>query len=132
MTTSVSEPRPRDLCHYLLHAMDASEGRTRRRKRDQTPDMIGLGVKRDLLARVVAEDPSPDEFEEWLTAQVLAASAGGPVRAMAVEILHEYQLAQLQPHFGQWLAAGAPSDDAEPGSRRAAACGCPEDLPDPR
>src|SRR5688572_22872539 len=102
MTLSASALRPGAFCHSLLHALEASEGRTRRRKRDQTPDVIGLEIKRDLLRRAIDEDPLAEEFEIWLMAQVLAASAGGPVRAMSVEILHEYRLAQLQSDFGEW------------------------------
>ena len=49
--------RPADVCRALLAALEASEGRRRKRKRDQTADAIGLAVKRDLLQRVVEDDP---------------------------------------------------------------------------
>ena len=39
--------RPRDLCAALLRALEASEGRRRRRLRDSTPDALGLAIKRD-------------------------------------------------------------------------------------
>src|SRR2546422_5226163 len=39
--------RPGEICRELLAALDASEGRRRRRKRDTTPDAIGLTIKRD-------------------------------------------------------------------------------------
>jgi hypothetical protein len=45
--------------------------------------------------------------------QALAAPASGPVRAMCGEILTEYRIACVDPGFSQWLAAGAPSADAE-------------------
>ena len=42
--------RPADVCRALLAALDASDGRRRKRKRDQTADAIGLALKRTLLA----------------------------------------------------------------------------------
>ena len=58
--------RPAEVCAALLAALEAAEGRRRSRKRDQTPDAIGLAIKRELLERVVQEDPDPEAFEEWL------------------------------------------------------------------
>jgi hypothetical protein len=107
------EPRPRDVCRELLAALEASEGRRQRRKRDTTPDAIGLGIKQDLLARAIAADPAPEAFEAWLQEQCLAAGgAEGGVRAMALSIFEEWQLAQAAESFRDWLARGAPSDDA--------------------
>jgi len=106
--------RPAEFCRGLLAALEASEGRRRRRRRDTTPDAIGLGIKRTLLARAVADDPEPAEFEAWLVEQCLlaadTASVGG-ARAMALEIFHEWQLAACSPEFSAWLARGAISDD---------------------
>jgi len=105
--------RPAVVCAELLAALDASEGRRRRRKRDTTPDAIGLTIKRELLERAVAADPDPDRFEEWLHEQCLAAGTGdGGVRAMALSIFEEWRLAQDATAFGEWLQRGAPSDDA--------------------
>ena len=107
--------RPSQICGELLAALEASEGRRRRRKRDTTPDAIGLTMKRELLERVVAADPEPDEFEAWLHKQCLAAGGGeGGVRAMALSIFEEWRLAQQADSFREWLARGAPSDDASP------------------
>ena len=103
------------LCRGLLAALDASEGRRRQRKRDTTPDAIGLGIKRDLLAGAVREDPEPDDFEAWLLARCLAAdgtASVGATRMMALEILAEWRLAHAAPDFQAWLARGAPSEDA--------------------
>jgi len=36
------------------------------------------------------------------------------VRAMATDILAEWQLASVSPEFRDWLDAGAPSEDREP------------------
>src|SRR5262249_17937095 len=103
--TLVSAPvRPGEFCQSLLSAMLAAEGLVKRRGRNQTPDTIGLALKRDLLERAVEDDPPPDAFESWLVAQVLASPAGGPVRAMCAQILDEYRLAALDPAFAGWLA----------------------------
>lgn len=105
--------RPADFCRQALKALDAAEGRRRRRKRDQTPDAIGLEIKRDLYERAVTDDPAPEAFEAWLLAQVLSAFAAGPVRAIAVQILDEFRFSAADPAFREWLAAGAHSADAE-------------------
>jgi hypothetical protein len=115
--------RPADVCRALLTALEASEGRRRSRKRDQTPDAIGLGVKRDLLQRAVEDDPGPEAFEEWLLNYPLACQApelAGPAFAMARAVFEEWRLAHTLGAFRVWLEQGAPSDDARdgrPGSR---------------
>jgi hypothetical protein len=103
------------VCKALLAALDASEGRRKKRKRDQTPDAIGLAAKRTLLERAVQEDPAAAHFEEWLlscasAADPLAASAS---IAMARTLLEEWRLAHAMPEFAAWLERGAPSEDAE-------------------
>lgn len=103
---------PGDFSRQALLALDASEGRSKRRKRDQTPDRLGMDLKRELLGRAAADNPSPEEFEGWLLQQVLAAPASGPVRAMCADILNEYRLSCFDPSFEAWLAEGAPSADA--------------------
>ena len=106
--------RPADFCRALLAAADASEGRRRRRKRDTTPDALGLGLKRGMLERLVADDPAADELEACLLARCLEPSephGTGAVQAMAIEILEEWRLCQHVPAFADWLAQGAPSDD---------------------
>ena len=105
--------RPGEFSRLALATLAASEGRRKRRKRDTTPDAIGLGIKRELLERATEEDPAPEAFESWLVAQTLQAPAGGPVRALAAEIFTEYQFAASVPDFSRWLAQGAPSADAE-------------------
>ncbi len=116
--------RPALICRELLAALEASEGRRRRRKRDTTPDAIGLAIKRGLLEAAVAEDPDPDTFEAWLLGRCLAAGGdAGAVRSMALEVLAEWRLASSLPAFGAWLERGAPSDDV---------CGGAADRPDAR
>lgn len=124
------EPRPAAICRLLLAALDASEGRRRRRKRDTTPDAIGLGIKRALLEEAIRADPDPAAFEAWLLERCTSAgaagrapgappeppaAASGPLRAMALDLLGEWRLAQTSPAFRSWLDRGAPSADAEAG-----------------
>jgi len=105
-------PRPAAICRELLAALEASEGRRRRRKRDTTPDAIGLGIKHALLEAAIADDPEAEAFEGWLLERCLAAGGeAGATRAMALEVLAEWRLVSTVPDFGAWLDRGAPSDD---------------------
>jgi len=104
--------RPADICRQLLAALEASEGRRRRRKRNTTPDAIGMTIKRTLLEDTVREDPEPGSYEAWLLERCLRPNtASGPVRAMALEVLAEWQTAQQSVAFRSWLEHGAPSED---------------------
>ena len=110
-------PRPAVVCQQLLQATDASEGRRKRRKRDTTPDSLGMEVKRALLEAVVTEDPDPDHFEAWLFMRVQASGTlAGATRAMALQVWDEWQFALASDGFRAWLAAGAPSDDSRAGT----------------
>jgi hypothetical protein len=107
--------RPAGLCRALLNALDAADGRRRKRKRDQTPDAFGLGVKRALLQRAVDDDPEPEDFEAWLLAYPRTCGApelAGPALAMAQAVFEEWRLAHSMGAFRRWLEQGAPSDDA--------------------
>ena len=109
-------PRPADVCQQLLQASRASEGRRKRRKRDTTPDSLGMEVKRALLEAVVADDPDPDLFEDWLFARVQASGPlAGATRALVLQVWDEWQFALASGGFRAWLAAGAPSDDTNEG-----------------
>jgi hypothetical protein len=113
--------RPADVCTALLAALEASEGRRRNRKRDQTPDAIGLAVKRDLLKHAIEDDPSPADFEGWLLNYPLTCKApelAGPAFAMARAVFEEWRLAHSLGEFRVWLERGAPSDDASGGRSR--------------
>ena len=114
----LSRFRPSDVCKALLAALDAAEGRRRNRKRDQTPDAIGLAIKRDVLESVVHDDPSPELFESWLLKYVEKQESNcspGAVSAMARAVLDEWRLAHSMNDFKAWLDSGAPSDDASAG-----------------
>ena len=109
--------RPAVVCQQLLQASDASEGRRKRRKRNTTPDSLGMEVKRELLEAVVTDDPDPDDFKAWLFTRVQASGAlAGATRALALQVWDEWQFALASGSFRAWLAAGAPSDDSRPGT----------------
>jgi hypothetical protein len=108
--------RPADVCTALLAALQGAEGRRKRRKRDQTPDAIGLAIKRRVLESVVREDPDPDSFEAWLLQYSYKdenTQISGAVSAMARAVLDEWRLAHAMGDFKTWLDGGAPSDDAD-------------------
>lgn len=109
-------PTPAEVCRGLLAALEASEGRRQRRKRDTRPDAIGLAIKRELLERIVAEAPTPEALGGWLLGQSLIPRpdvSTGAVRAMAMEIFMDYRLAQTSGAFRAWLDAGCPSQDRD-------------------
>ena len=108
---------PAELCRGLLGALGASEGRRKRRARDTTADSIGLAIQRELLEDVVREEPAPDEFEGWLLSRCEREGVGdGAMRAMALSVWDQWQLAQRAPDVRAWILAGAQSDDRESGA----------------
>ena len=114
--SSVDRLRPAEVCRALLAALQGADGRRRKRKRDQTPDAIGLSMKRSLLARAVQDDPDPNAFEEWLLEyprKCAASESPGAVAAMARNVLEEWRLAHSSEAFRNWLQRGAPSEDAD-------------------
>jgi len=115
VASSSSLVRPADMCRALLAALEASEGRRKKRKRDQTPDAIGLAVKRQLLEHVVHDNPDPRAFEGWLLryADDNGDTPSGAVSAMARVVFDEWRLAHEMHDFSAWLERGAPSDDAD-------------------
>ena len=103
---------PSQLCRGLLGALDASEGRRRRRARNTTADAIGMAIQRELLEAAVRESPDAGDFEQWLMARCLAAGeSDGAARAMAVFVWQQWRLASEADDYRAWLADGAPSDD---------------------
>ncbi len=113
--------RPAQVCTALLAALEGAEGQRRKRKRDQTPDAIGLAVKRALLERAVAADPEPEAFEAWLinySQTCVAAELAGPASAMARSVFDEWRLAHSLTEFKVWLDQGAPTADAGDGIQK--------------
>ncbi|MGQ0765627.1 MAG: type III secretion fhipep protein [Gemmatimonadota bacterium] len=113
---------PADFCCRLLATIDVADGTRRRRKRDTTPDAIGLELKRALLEKAVLERPTREDFERWLWSRASFSADGrsaadgiayrGAVTAMAASILSEWRLCGESVEFREWLMAGAPSADA--------------------
>jgi len=109
---SGARTRPAEFCRRLLAAVVASEGRQKRRKRDTTPDAIGIALKRGLLERAVQEDPAPEHFEAWLLERCLEAGrGGGAVRAIALGVFEEWRLARASPALGRACVAGLPGGE---------------------
>ena len=108
---------PAELCRGLLGALDASEGRRRRRSRNNTADSIGLAIQRELLEAAVRDEPAPDDFEAWLLDRCMAEGvADGAQRAMALFVWDQWQLALQAPDVQAWIVAGGRSDDRESGA----------------
>ena len=112
--------RPAQVCQALLAALDAADGLTHNRKRDQTPAGVGLAIKRDLLQRAIQHDPDPDAFEAWLLqcSPISPTASPGAVAAMARAIFDEWRLSHSLHDFQNWLDQGAPSADADDGKRK--------------
>lgn len=113
--------RPARVAEALLKALEASEGRRRSRKRDQTPDAFGLSVKRALLQAVVMDDPAPEAFEAWLlhfAGHAPDAATQAAATAMGRLVFDEWCLARHMAAFAAWLEDGARSEDAAQVARR--------------
>ena len=86
-----------------------------------------MAVKRRLLEETVRGDPEPENYEGWLLERCVSREPpgeghtgtvpSGPIRAMALDILEEWRLAQASGVFRSWLDRGAPSDDADAAGR---------------
>ena len=100
MNLPESDLRPREFALLLLAS---GESAPRKRARDQQADMVGLDLKRRILADLVAIDPEPEELEAAL--MELVESIGpptGPTRSVASTLLEEYAMARQSP---EWIAS---------------------------
>jgi hypothetical protein len=91
--------RPRDLALLLLASGELSP---RQRARDQQADLAGAGLKRRVLAELVARDPDGPEVESIL--MEIVAEFGpptGPTRSVALSFLEEWRMARAAP---AWVA----------------------------
>ena len=90
--------RPRDFALLLLNSGDLLP---RQRLRNQTPDTIGLELKRRLLQALADLDPEPGKLEETLMRLVdELGPPTGPVRALALSFRDEWQALPANP---QWI-----------------------------
>lgn len=99
----MSEPpvRPRNLALLLLASGHLLP---RDRARDQQSDLAGMALKRDVLERLSALDPEPEEFEATL-GEIIAAigEPTGPTRGVCLDIRSDWEAAQASPEFVPWL-----------------------------
>lgn len=105
--------RPLDFARHAVATIEASEGRRKRRKRNTTPDAVGLEMKREILEGIAAADPAPEDLEGHLLSLILHSEFPGPLRALCGEVLDEYRLALISGQFRDWLMSGARSDDRD-------------------
>ena len=91
--------RPRDLALLLLASGELSP---RQRARDQQADLAGAGLKRRVLAELVARDPDGPDVEVALTEIVTALGPPtGPTRSVALSFLEEWRMSSASP---EWVA----------------------------
>lgn len=111
--------RPADLAQLLL----AGPGlRSRQRARDQQADKAGLELKRQILERLAALDPEPEQLD--LAFEQIVREIGqpyGPTRAVCLSVRGDWEAACSSPHFIPWLLEEALRDSQEPrrGKKRA-------------
>ena len=93
----------------------------RQRARDQQADLTGMALKREVLLRLTALDPEPDELDAAL-AQIIQAlgEPSGPTRGICLNIRYDWDAACQSPEFLAWLldeALRASSGDGRTGNR---------------
>jgi hypothetical protein len=105
-------PRPKDIALLLLASGDLLP---RQRARDQQADITGNALKSRILNALVRLDPEPEQVEATLE-QIIAllGPPTGPIRAIAVGVLEEWQAACASPEFVEWLLAQAVQEGVEP------------------
>jgi hypothetical protein len=105
-------PRPKDIALLLLASGDLLP---RQRARDQQADITGNTLKSRILNALVRLDPEPEQVEATLE-QIIAllGPPAGPIRAIAVGVLEEWQAACASPEFVEWLLAQAVQEGVEP------------------
>lgn len=111
--------RPGDLAKLLL----AGPGlRTRQRARDQQADRAGIELKRQVLLRLAALDPDPEDFEAAL--EQIIRNMGppyGPTRGICLSVRNDWEAACSSPQFVAWLLQEAvrESEGQRRGKKRA-------------
>ena len=97
----MTDLRPSDLAQLLLSGGDLLP---RQRARDQAADLVGMELKRDVLQRLAALDPEPDELDVAL--QQIIEDIGppqGPTRGICLNIRYDWEAAEASPEFVAWL-----------------------------
>jgi hypothetical protein len=103
---SVEAPlRPKDLADLLLASGDMLP---RQRARDQQADRAGMTLKQDILARLSALDPDPDQLDAALEEIITAiGEPTGPTRGVCLNIRYDWDAACQSPEFVRWLLGEA-------------------------
>ena len=93
--------RPKDLADLMLAS---GEMLPRQRARDQQADLTGMALKREVLVRLSALDPEPDEIDAAL-AQIIhtMGEPSGPTRGICLNIRYDWDAACQSPAFVAWL-----------------------------
>ncbi len=93
--------RPRDLANLLL----AGPGlRSRQRARDQQADQAGIELKRQVLLRLAAVDPDPEDIETALDRIIREMGPPyGPTRGICLTVRNDWEVASSSPQFVAWL-----------------------------
>ncbi len=87
--------RPKDMALLLLASGDLLP---RQRARDQQADISGSTLKARILNELVWLDPEPVQMEAALEQIIMLLGApSGPTRAVAVNVLEEWQAACASP-----------------------------------
>ncbi len=98
--------RPAEFCALQRQLV---AGMTMRKKRHVEIGPVQQ-LKVQLLERVQAADPEPDEFIATLAEAIIAVSGGpgtGPAQAVASDLEMDWHLACSSPGFVTWLRAAA-------------------------
>lgn len=101
--------RPRDLANLLL----AGPGlRSRQRARDQQADQAGIELKRQVLLRLSAIDPDPEDIETALDHIIRDMGPPyGPTRGICLNVRNDWETACSSPDFFAWLLNEALRDN---------------------
>ncbi len=93
--------RPKDLADLLLAG---GELLPRQRARDQQADLAGMSLKRQILQRLSALDPEPEQIDAALASIIEAiGEPSGPTRGVCLSIRYDWDAACQSPEFVRYL-----------------------------
>jgi hypothetical protein len=109
--------RPKDLADLLLAGGDMLP---RQRARDQQADRAGMTLKQDVLLRLSALDPDPEQLDATLVHIINAiGEPTGPTRGICHSVRYDWDAACQSPAFTRWLIAEAlQASSGEPPRKR--------------
>ena len=91
---------PAEFCR-LLKLVDREPPRM---SRDLEPDIIGIGIKQQILDALIADPPEPEQFEAVLLERAATLDlAPGAARGICSDIVLEWEMARRAPEFMPWL-----------------------------